>query len=108
MRTVIGIDVGTTHIKSILFASDGRVLQKVKSATPLSSDGFGSVYKPKEIWEIVKDQLLGLCRAAKGPVDGISITGMAEAGLVIDWFTREEKTDIIPWFDKRTTAQAGR
>ena len=43
MHTVIGIDVGTTHIKSILFAADGRVLQKVKSATNLSWDGFGSV-----------------------------------------------------------------
>lgn len=102
MRTVIGIDVGTTHMKSILFSDDGRVLRKETAATPLAADGYGSVYKPGEIWEIISGQLVRLCQEAEGPVEGISITGMAEAGLVIDRVTGKEKTDIIPWFDKRT------
>lgn len=108
MHTVIGIDVGTTHIKSILFDADGKALRKVKMATPISSDGFGSVYKANEIWEIVRGQLISLCQEPEGAVDGISITGMAEAGLVIDPLTGEEKTDILPWFDKRTMEQADR
>ena len=106
MHTVIGIDVGTTHIKSILFAADGRVLQKAKAATPLAADDFGSIYKPGEIWEIVQGQLKSLCQQSEEPVGGISITGMAEAGLIIDRLTGEEKTDILPWFDKRTVGLA--
>lgn len=102
MRRVIGIDVGTTHIKSILFADDGRALLEQKTATPLSADAWGSVYNSLEIWEIVKNQLEMLCTAAEAPIDGISITGMAEAGLIVNRLTGQEETDILPWFEKRT------
>lgn len=106
MRTVIGIDVGTTHIKSILFSADGSVLRKETEATPLAADGYSSIYKPGEIWEIVQEQLKSLCQQTEEPVGGICITGMAEAGLIIDRLTGKEKTDILPWFDKRTAGLA--
>lgn len=102
MHAVIGIDVGTTHIKSILFTADGRVLLKQKTPTPLFSDNWGSVYRPLEIWKIVKNQLTELCRTVKEPIDGISITGMAEAGLIVNCLTGQEETDILPWFERRT------
>lgn len=102
MHTVIGIDIGTTHIKSILFAADGRALLEQKTATPLVPDDWGSVYRPQEIWHIVRRQLTELCRKAMEPVDGISITGMAEAGLIVNRLTGQEETDILPWFDRRT------
>lgn len=102
MHTVIGIDIGTTHIKSILFKEDGSSLLEKKTVTPLASDAWGSVYRPEKIWEIAKNQLRELCEASKEPIDGISITGMAEAGLIVNRLTGQEETDILPWFERRT------
>lgn len=101
MRAVIGIDVGTTHIKSILFDENGTVLAQEKRTTPLSKDENGSIYEPLEIWNVVEEQLKNLCRTGIA-VSGISITGMAEAGLIVDRETKTEKTVILPWFDGRT------
>ena len=101
MRAVIGIDVGTTHIKSILFDENGTVLAQEKRTTPLSKDENGSIYEPLEIWNAVEEQLKNLCRTGIA-VSGISITGMAEAGLIVDRETKTEKTVILPWFDGRT------
>lgn len=106
MRTVIGIDIGTTHIKSILFDEDGRPLSEEKAETPVRQDGTGSIYRPEEIWRIVSGQLKSHLLTGKGTTAGISITGMAEAGLIINRRTGKEETDIIPWFDRRTCALA--
>lgn len=106
MRGIIGLDIGTTHIKSILFSPQGEVIREEKNPTPIRSDAYGSVYDPLEIWQIVEGQLKKLCAHAGGNVDGISITGMAEAGLIVNAKTGREETDILPWFETRTAALA--
>lgn len=106
MRGIIGLDVGTTHIKAILFSPEGEVIREEKDSTPLRSDACGSVYEPLEIWKIAESQLKRLCVYAQGNVDGISITGMAEAGLIVNVETGQEETDILPWFETRTAALA--
>lgn len=106
MHTIIGVDVGTTHIKSILFAADGTILREEKAQTPLDTDAYGSVYRPEEIWRIVSGQLEAHCHAGYGLPDGVSITGMAEAGLIVDRSSGCEATQILPWFEKRTAGLA--
>lgn len=108
MDAVIGIDVGTTHMKAQLFDENGSKLRSEKEATPLDSDGYGSVYRPERVWEIVRSQLESLLACQGVHVVGISITGMAEAGLIVDRRTGKEKTEILPWFDGRTRELAGR
>lgn len=103
---IIGIDMGTTHIKSVLFDHAGRIIGIEKEVTPVSKDQWGDVYRPDVIWGIVKEQMTRLCAPAKGQVKGISITGMAEAGLIVNRRTGIEETDILPWFDKRTVGLA--
>lgn len=107
MKTVIAIDVGTTYIKSMLFREDGVVLSAEKAETPLEKTEDGSVYRPYAIWNIVRKQLLFLSEKAQGTCAGISITGMAEAGLAVNKESGMEESDIIPWFDRRTTVLAG-
>lgn len=103
MRAIIGIDVGTTHIKSLLFDEQGRAVRQEKQSTPLSHDGTGSVYRPEQIWGIVESQLESLLKT-NAQVMGISITGMAEAGLIVNRKTGREASAILPWFDGRTRA----
>lgn len=106
MKTWIALDAGTTHIKSILFREDGEILAQEKAETPLEQSEEGSRYQPFVIWETVKSQLLSLTEQAKGTCAGIGITGMAEAGLIVNRETGLEESDIIPWFDRRTAALA--
>ncbi|MDO4292513.1 MAG: FGGY family carbohydrate kinase [Eubacteriales bacterium] len=102
MHGIIGVDVGTTHIKSILFAGDGRVLGEEKTPTPLHRDASGSWYEPLEIWRLVSEQLASHRQAFDGELDAISVTGMAEAGLIVNRKTNREQTRILPWFETCT------
>jgi xylulokinase len=98
----IGIDVGTTHIKSAVFSENGTLVEILKSQTPINKDQYGQVYLPILLYETVQSQIAVLLEKYEN-IEGISITGMAEAGLIINKTTKMEETPIIPWFDKRTT-----
>lgn len=108
MKTIIGLDLGTTHIKSILFDELGTVLKEEKCKTPLAAKADGMVYCPEEIFNIVKNQIRVLQSLNREKPAGISITGMAEAGLVILRSSKEALTDILPWFDNRTCTLAAK
>lgn len=108
MKTVIALDVGTTHIKAMLFREDGVILAEEKAQTPLEQTKEGGVYRPHILWGIAAGQLLSLTEKAQGTCTGISITGMAEAGLVVNRKNGREESDIIPWFDRRTVGLAAK
>ena len=105
MMCVIGIDTGTTHFKTALISADGEIISIEKAAAPLHTCGQESWYKPLQVYEIVKGQIQRMVRKVSGRKDleicGICLTGMAEAGLILGRKTREELTEILPWFDKR-------
>lgn len=100
-ESVIAIDVGTTNIKSALFDCNGKVLKLVKCSTPLEKKENGTFYGAEAIWKVVSGQIIRLLVVAEN-VKGICVTGMAEAGLVMDKKTGKALTDIMPWFDPRT------
>ena len=100
-KLYIGIDIGTTHIKSAVFQEQGTLLGLAREATPAANDGYGQIYDPLKIYGIVKKQLKQWLEKY-GPVQGISITGMSEAGLIINKAAGKEETPILPWFDQRT------
>lgn len=105
MNCVIGIDTGTTHLKAALISADGCIQYLEKINTPLHVRGGRSWYDPQQIYETVKGQIRQLAARAKDRKDlnicGICLTGMAEAGLVLNRHTGCELTEILPWFDKR-------
>ncbi|MGF7143198.1 xylulokinase [Anaerotaenia torta] len=97
----IGIDIGTTHIKSAVFHGCGKLLALARETTPAASDEHGPIYDPLKIYGIVKNQLRQWLEQY-GPIQGISVTGMAEAGLMMNKVTNKEETPVLPWFDQRT------
>lgn len=105
MKCVIGIDTGTTHLKAALISADGRIQFMEKAGTPLHVCGNQSWYEPQQMYEMVKEQIRKLAVWAKDrknlKICGICLTGMAEAGLVLNRHTGCELTEILPWFDKR-------
>lgn len=108
MRGVIGIDIGTTHVKTGLFSETGEILHLEKEATPLERDEWGEICRPQRLWQLVRQQLKKVYALAGCQAAGIVITGMAEAGLIIDRGMACEATDILLWYDSRTEKLAGK
>lgn len=101
----IGIDLGTTHIKSAVFDEYGHLLEIRKASTPVSQDEYGDVYDPLQIYGTVSGQISCLLKHHEN-VKGISVTGMSEAGLIINPRKKTEETYILPWYDQRTAGLA--
>lgn len=100
MKNIVGVDVGTTHIKSGLFSLDGTLKYLVKDFTETSEDENGTYYEPQYMEHVIIRQISNLVKK-KEKIDGIAVTGMAEAGLVLNTKTGQV-SQIIPWFDQRT------
>lgn len=104
---LIGIDIGTTHCKVGLFDAKGRLLhlEKQPTITHQSADGRLS-HDPEELWQQFAGMLKQVLAPAKpGEVLAIGIASMAEAGLLVDKGTGKPKTEIVPWYDRRTMKQ---
>ena len=100
MKNIIGIDVGTTHIKSGLFSPDGTLKYLIKDITENSKDENGSYYEPQYIEYVISRQISDI-KNKETEIGGIAVTGMAEAGLILNTQTGQV-SQIIPWFDQRT------
>ncbi len=97
----LSLDLGTTHIKAGLYASNGDCLQVTRQPTPLRDASKGYRYiDPTALWEKAAGMLgeLGTGAAAEH-VAGIGIAGMAESGLLVDRRSGEARSVIFPWFD---------
>ena len=103
MDLLLGIDMGTTHIKVATFNVQGHLHSLEMSRTKTNSLGVGqAVYDPQEIWDCVS-ALLRKATRTLDPLDrilSISVASMGEAGLFLD-ASGQPLTPIIPWFDVR-------
>lgn len=99
----IGIDFGTTNLKTAVFSQTGELLACLRSSTPKPArDGGG--YCPDEVFGLIESQLRQLSRSYS--FEGIAVTGMAEAGILLERDTRKPLSGIIPWFDQCTGPMA--
>ena len=104
---LLGVDIGTTNLKTVAFSTDGRQFAKASVPTPTNY--------PRPDWaEFDHDALWGaLAGTIRDAIDGlpretkptaIAFTGMAEAGLPLD----ENDKPLYPaitWFDRRVLPQ---
>ena len=98
MTCVLGLDIGTTSIKAVIFDVDiGQVISTSNHTQPAFTE-----HDPEELWLCVADCIK---EASKGyPIAGLSISSFAEAGLPLD----EEDNPlhpIIAWYDLRSQPQ---
>ena len=107
MSRLLGIDLGTTNIKAVVFAEDGTVVSSAAQRTPTHVEGhLRAVYEPEEIWQATAATIRGaLDELGPSPeVDGLAISSMAESVVPVDAAGRELYS-IIAWFDDRTIPQ---
>ena len=109
MSYLLGIDVGSTNLKAVLFGTDGRVVAKRDVATecchPDPAHPEWAVWQPAQIWEGIAQSVRAVTSAvAGGEILGVAVTGMGMDGVPIDkagkWLY-----PFISWHCPRTAAQ---
>lgn len=111
MKYVIGIDLGTSAVKTILVDQNGCVVAEASESYPLIQIRSGFSEQDPEKWVIqTKNALIKLCSLFEGDpndIEGISFSGQMH-GLVILDENHDILRNAILWNDTRTSTQCER
>lgn len=106
---LVGLDVGTTSIKAVIYEPDGRAVAKAVTPTPTHHPSPGRAhYLASELWAAV----VGVLRRATGQVDdprrvvGIAVASVGESLVLVDAAGEPTTDEVIAWFDTRAQPQA--
>ena len=107
LELLVGIDVGTTRVKALAVTLDGQVKGESESPTPWRHDGACADIDSDDLARLamtVADRCLDDARIpAAAVVRGIGVTGMAEAGALLDAQGRP-CAPTLAWHDPRGRA----
>ena len=101
---LVGIDIGTTNIKGIVFNPDGTIVSSVSRSTQTHYHGTEIAdHYPEEIWRDLKDLLKELVSQSPFPekIGALSLASFGEAGLAVD-ASGTPLAPSITWFDHRS------
>jgi xylulokinase len=108
-RTLVGVDVGSTHIKAVLVAPGSGVLHVARRATETHLvRGGGAYHRPAELLAAVNSAIAECVAAAGGAAHkpaAIGVASMAESGVPIDR-RNLPVGDMLAWHDMRPERQA--
>ncbi len=105
---IVGLDVGTTSVKAVVYEPDGSAAAVATTPTPTHYPRPGrAYYRAEELWDCTVSVLRDALARVDDPrrVVGVAVASMGEAGVLIDADGRPT-CDVIAWFDTRTTPQA--
>lgn len=103
---LLGIDLGTTNIKAVLFRSDGTALASASAGYPLIFPGPDQVEQDPHQWWAAAVQILRTVTGQAGPeavrgIRGISISSQLPSLLPLDRDGNVLRNAMI-WMDKRS------
>jgi sugar (pentulose or hexulose) kinase len=103
-----GLDVGTTNIKACLIDLDGHEVAHGSSPMPWNTVATGAEADPGDVIRAVRSSLhQALTSCPADIILGLGVTGMAEAGVLLD-ATDQPISPIIAWHDTRGADDASR
>jgi len=107
MDYLLGIDLGTTNSKAIIFDLEGEIISTASCSTKTHyEENNRAYYHPEEIWEMVCELIRRVLLPVGNPqwIRALAISSMGEAGIPVDekgkWLY-----PAIAWFDTRTEPQ---
>ena len=105
--TLLGVDIGTTHVKACAYGEDGRFLGAAHRGTPTRrARGGGAEYDAHAVERAVFEAIRQVAEGF-GPPRAIGVASMAESGFLIG-ASGEPLAPAVAWFDGRTAPQAAR
>jgi xylulokinase len=105
---LLGLDIGTTSIKAVVYRPDGSAVSLASQPTPTHVPRPGwAFYRPLELWQRCVVAIRGALDAVPDPAQivAVAVASVGESGLLLD-AAGEPTTDSIAWFDTRTRPQA--
>jgi xylulokinase len=105
MGFLLGLDIGTTTIKAVLYdPSTGKLNRQASQPTPINHPSpEKSQHDPDQLWQAICRCLMEVSQGQ--PIDALAISSFAEAGLPLNEHGNALHP-IIAWFDQRTAPQA--
>ncbi|MFP3462572.1 FGGY family carbohydrate kinase [Arthrobacter globiformis] len=98
---LVGLDIGTTAVKAVVFDEHGAALAEGRATTPWSVSPLGVQLEATELLEAAASALTcALATAPDGTVASIGITSMGESG-VLTGPHGEAVGPVIAWHDRR-------
>ncbi len=103
---ILGLDIGTTSTKAVLFDLSGNELATAQQSYPLSTPQAGwAEQDPEELWRALVSVLRAVVSRAGSKRRILALTLAAQSGSLIP--TRDDGDPIYPmitWLDKRAEA----
>ena len=108
MTLLLGLDVGTTSVKAVVYRTDGIAVAASSRPTPTHVPRPGwAYYRPDELWQTVVAAIRGALADLPNPeeIASVAVASVGESGVLLD-AAGAATTDSIAWFDTRTRPQA--
>jgi sugar (pentulose or hexulose) kinase len=102
---LVGLDVGTSSIKSLVIDTDGRELAHGRVATPWRTVPTGAEIDPHDLLRAASDSAADALAGRAERVVGIGVASMAETGVLVD-STGRPVVPGIAWHDARGEDEA--
>jgi len=103
---LVGLDVGTTASKAVVFDVAGQVVASGSAETPWVHRAAGiEMDVPALTASAVEALATAVALAPEGPVVGVGITSMAESGVLLSAHG-EPMAPVIAWHDSRDAPEA--
>ena len=99
MSAMVGLDVGSTYVKGVLL-DDGTEIAAARRPTPWQSLPHGRSEIAADVLLAAVEEVLAELGSDGTPVAGIGVSGMAEAGALLDADDRIT-CSVVAWFDPR-------
>jgi xylulokinase len=105
---LLGLDVGTTSVKAVVYGTDGVAVAAASLPTPTHVPRPGWAYfEPDELWETsvaaIRRAIAGVSDAAA--IGSVAVASMGESGVLLD-AQGAAVAESIAWYDNRTRPQA--
>lgn len=102
MALLVGLDVGTSSAKAVVFTDQGEVVGEGRARTPWISTSYGVELAAEELLNAAVEALRSALVGAPGATNiaAVGITSMGESGVLVD----RDGTPVAPviaWHDSR-------
>jgi sugar (pentulose or hexulose) kinase len=101
----VGLDVGTTTSKAVVFTEHGDPVASGRATTPWTSTTSGAELDATALLEAATAAVAeALANCPPGPIGGLGVASLAESGVLLDQ-RGEPVAPVIAWHDTRDGAE---